>query len=293
MIHTRHGLSHRYDRESIAMTVTNKARIGATRMASSRPLEIMTRVGFIGYGLLHLAVAWLAIQLVVGHQPGETDQSGAFQALAAQPFGRFLLAVVAIGLAAMALWQLLLAAVGHRAEQGGARAFERTASLGRVIVYTALAWTAYGIVAGTPVSSAQQQQSATAGVLAHPPGRVLVFIAGVGVLALGIGLIWYGATRRFERKLMISRMSHHARTLARRCGQVGYPAKGVAFGIVGLLLAGAAVTKDPGKSRGLDAALRTVLQQPFGRFLLVAVALGFAAFAVYCFVQARYRKVTT
>jgi Domain of Unknown Function (DUF1206) len=132
------------------MTVTNKARTGATRMATSRPLEALTRIGFVGYGLLHLAVAWLAIQLAVGHQPGETDQSGAFQTLAAQPLGRFLLAVVAIGLAAMAVWKLLLAAVGHRAEQGAARAFERIASLGRVIVYTALAWTAYRIVAGTP-----------------------------------------------------------------------------------------------------------------------------------------------
>jgi hypothetical protein len=271
------------------MTVTNSAR----RVATSRPLETLTRVGFVGYGLLHFAVAWLAIQLVVGHQAGETDQSGAFATLAGQPFGRFLLIVVIVGLAAMAVWQLLLAAVGHRAEHGKARTFERVASLGRTIAYAFLGWTAYSVVAGTPTSSAQQQQNATEGLLTHPAGRALVLVAGLGVLALGIGMMVYGVKRVFERKLMTYRMSHAARVAARRCGQIGYLAKGVAFGIVGVLLADAGLTRDPGKSRGLDAALHTLIRQPLGPYLLFAVALGFAAAGVYCFVQARYRKVTT
>src|SRR5947207_8833971 len=145
------------------MTAAKTARRGATRVANSGPLEALTRIGFVGYGLLHLAVAWLAIQLMVGHRAAETDQSGAFQALVGQPFGRFLLIVVAVGLAAMAVWQLLLAAVGHRAEQGMARVAERLASLGRVVIYAGLAWTAYRVIAGTPTSNAQQQPDTTAG----------------------------------------------------------------------------------------------------------------------------------
>jgi hypothetical protein len=273
--------------------MTNSARRQATRVANSRPLEMLTRTGFIGYGLLHLAIAWLAVQLVVGHQPGETDQSGAFATLAQQPLGRFLLVVVVIGLLAMSVWQLLLAAVGHRSERGKSRTFERVASLARTAAYLALAWTAYRVVTGTPTSSAQQQQQATAGVLAHPAGRFLIVLCGLGVLALGIGMLVYGAKRKFERKLMTYRMSHAARVTARRTGQAGYIAKGIAFGIVGLLLVDAAATKDAGKSRGLDAALHAIVAQPFGGFLLLVVAVGFAAAGVYCFVQARYRKVTT
>jgi len=175
-----------------------------------------TRVGFVGYGLLHLAVAWLAIQLVIGHQGGETDQSGAFQTLVGQPFGRFLLIVVVVGLAAMSVWQLLLAAIGHQAEQGKARVFERVASLCRTIVYAALAWTAYKVVVGVPTSNAQQQQDTTAGFLAHPAGRILVFLFGLGILALGIGMAIYGTKRKFERKLMMSRMREPTRIAARR-----------------------------------------------------------------------------
>jgi uncharacterized protein DUF1206 len=275
------------------MTVANSARRQATRVASSRPLEVLTRVGFVGYGLFYLVMAWLAVQLVIGHQPGETSQSGAFATLASHPAGRFLLIVVAVGLVAMSVWQLLLAAVGHRAEQGRSRTFERLISLGRTVLYAFLAWTAYRVVTGNPTSSAQQQQNATAGILAHPAGRALVVIAGLTVLAVGIGILVYGAKRKFERKLRTYRMSETARKAARRAGQVGYIAKGIAVGIIGLLLLDAALTRDPTKSRGLDAALRTVLQEPFGRLLLLAVAVGFAAAGVYCFVQARYRKVTT
>jgi len=268
------------------MTVTSSAR----RVATSRPLEILFRIGFVGYGLLHLAVGWLAIQLALGRQPGESSQSGAFQTLARQPFGRFVLIVVVIGLAAMAIWQLLLAVAGHQGERH--RNLERAASLGRTILYTALAWTAYKVVAGVPASSAQQQQQATAGVMGKPFGQFLVAVVGLAVLALGVGLLVYGAKRQFERRLMMYRMSEATRRTARRLGQVGYIAKGIAFGIVGLLLFDAAVTHDPAKSRGLDAALRTVIAQPFGRWLLILVAIGFVAFGIYCFFQSRYRKVT-
>jgi hypothetical protein len=274
------------------MTVANSARRRATRVANSGPLEALTRMGFVGYGLLHLAVAWLAVQIALGHLGGEGSQSGAFQLLAAQPFGRFLLIVVIVGLAAMSLWQLLLALVGHRAEQGMSRTAERLASAARTVIYAALAWTAYKVVSGSPTSSAQQQESATAGVLANPSGRLLVILGGLAVLGVGVGMAIYGAKRKFEPKLMMSRMSHSTRTAARWLGQVGYIAKGAAFAIVGILLVNAAATNDPAKSRGLDAALRALVKQPFGAFLLILIALGFLAFGIYCFVQSRYRKVT-
>lgn len=274
------------------MTVVNSARRGAWRTVTSGPLEMLIRTGFVGYGLLHIAVGWLAVEIALGRSHEEGSQSGAFQTLAGRPFGRFLLIAVVVGLAAMALWQLLLAAVGHRDELGAARTFERVASVSRVVVYAALAWTSGQVLAGSPTSSAQQQQQATAGVLAHPAGRWLVALAGLVVAAIGVGMLIYGAKRKFEKKLMTGRMRHNTRLTAVRLGQAGYIAKGVAFGIVGLLLIDAAVTLDPNKSRGLDAALRTVVAQPFGAFLLILVAVGFVAFGVYCFFQARYRKVT-
>jgi hypothetical protein len=65
-------------------------------------------------------------------------------------------------------------------------------------------------------------------------------------------------------------------------------AKGIAFGIVGGLFCYAAATHEAQKSGGLDQALSEVLEQPLGPFLLAAIALGFGAFGLFCFAQARY-----
>jgi hypothetical protein len=273
------------------MTAVNTVRRSARRASNSSLLVGLTRMGLAGYGLLHLAVAWLAVQIALGKAHDSGDQSGAFRTVASQPFGKVVLVLVIVGLGAMAIWQLLLAFNGHRDKRGAARAFERIASAARAVIYTALAVTAEKVVTGAPASSADQQQSATAGVMASPTGVFLVALAGLAVLAVGIGMVWYGWKHKFEEKLLVSRMSAQARTLARHLGQAGYAAKGAAFGIVGLLLLDAAVSHNPSKSRGLDSALHTLAQQPFGVVLLLAVAVGFAAFGLYCFFQSRYRKV--
>jgi hypothetical protein len=273
------------------MTAVHSARRTARRAARSSVLETLTRIGFVGYGLLHLAVAWLAVQIALGHPTTEGDQAGAFRYLADQPFGRFLLMVTVVGLAAMAVWQLLLAFVGHREERGFSRTAERVASAARTVVYAALALTAYKVVVRTPTSNAEETQQATAGVMAYPAGLWLVGLGGVAVVALGVGLGVYGARRKFEKRLLLGRMSRSARRTAVRLGQAGYLAKGIAFGIVGVLLFQAATSHNPARSRGLDAALRLLVGQPYGPLLLVLIALGFAAFGTYCFFQARYRKV--
>jgi Domain of Unknown Function (DUF1206). len=273
------------------MTAVGTARRGARRTADSGLLVGLTRMGFIGYGLLHLAIAWLAVQIALGNTATSGDQSGALGTLVAQPFGRFLLWLIVVGLCAMAIWQLLLAAVGHRDEHGKSRVMQRLGSAAKMLVYAAVAFTAFKVVTGAGASSGDQQQNATAGIMAKPAGQFLVGLAGLVVVAVGVGLVFYGAKRKFEDKLLIGRMSQRVRQLACRLGQFGYVAKGVAFTIVGVLLLDAAITHNPAKSRGLDAALRALAHQPFGVFLLIAVGIGFAAFGVYCFIQSRYRKV--
>ena len=106
-----------------------------------------------------------------------------------------------------------------------------------------------------------------------------------------MGLVVYGLIKRFEKHLMTYRMDARTRRVSRALGVAGYTAKGVAYAIAGGLLVAAAVTYDPDKARGLDGALHTLAAQPYGRILLTAVALGIAAFATFCFVQSRYRKV--
>jgi hypothetical protein len=108
------------------------------------------------------------------------------------------------------------------------------------------------------------------------------------VVAIGVGLVVFGLTKKFEDELEPGATSGRYGTAIVRLGQAGHCAKGVAFGIVGGLFLWAAWTFNPDKSGGLDVALRTVLDQPFGPWLLGLIAIGLACYGVFCFVRARY-----
>ena len=75
-----------------------------------------------------------------------------------------------------------------------------------------------------------------------------------------------------------------------RLGEGGYLAKGVALGLVGGLLTYATLTLDRQRT-GLDGAMQTIVEQPYGKFLLTAVAAGFVAFGLFTILQSRYRRM--
>jgi hypothetical protein len=60
--------------------------------------------------------------------------------------------------------------------------------------------------------------------------------------------------------------------------------------VLGILIVVAGFTSQPEKARGLDAALKTLANQPFGPWILTAVALGLAAYGVFQLVTARHRR---
>ena len=114
-------------------SLPTQARGAASRTANSSWLEHLTRGGLVGYGIIHLLFAWLILQIAFDGSGTDGDQSGALHRLAEKPFGTFLIVVIVIGLIAMTLWQLLEAAIGHRAERGRHR-WGRELGAGVVVV---------------------------------------------------------------------------------------------------------------------------------------------------------------
>jgi Domain of Unknown Function (DUF1206) len=67
--------------------------------------------------------------------------------------------------------------------------------------------------------------------------------------------------------------------------RTGLVAKGFSYGIVGFLAAKLALG-DGGKATSRQGALQTIAQQSYGKILLILLACGFAAYALWRFVQA-------
>lgn len=275
------------DSHHAGSTATGRAEEAGRQVEGSRTFAALVTTGLIAYGVVHLLVAWIAVQLAWGGTGQEASQQGAFQEMASTPVGDVLVWVTGIGLFALALWQIFEAVWGHLdAEEGRKRIVKRLGSAAKAVVYAALGVSAIGTAVGSASSGGgSSEETLTAKLLSAPFGRVLVIAVGVVVLVVGGRLVYRGVTKKFRHDL-----DGGVRPGALRLGQIGYIAKGVALGIVGILFVLAAVTFDPDKAGGMDDALRTLREQPFGPYLLTVMAAGIGCFGLYCFVWSRHHK---
>lgn len=254
-------------------------------------MQVLGRAGIICYGIVYLLVAYLAGRVAFGDSSQQADQRGAIQEIGSTGMGGFLLWVLAIGLFAFAAWQLLMAAKGYQwVTEKGKRTRRRIASVARAVVGVALGVAAVRYASGSSGGSGNEQQTMTAKLLALPAGPFLVVVAGLVVIAVAVATAAKGFRKSFLNDLDLADLPSGTQQWVRRLGVFGYVAKGVTFGIVGALVCIAGFNHDPKEAGGLDAALKTLAAQPFGTVLLCIVALGLAAFGVYCFAAAKAHK---
>jgi len=267
------------------------------RADQSKTLDRGIRVGLVVYGVMHLLIALIAFQLVLGEAGGQkASGSGAFAELADSGLGRAVLWVMVLGFLMLVVWQGIEAAVGHRDEEGGKRLAKRLVNAGRAVVYAVLGVSAAttALNAGSPGGGSggggASTDTFTARLMSAPGGQILVVVVGLAVVGVGAALVYRGVKEKFTKHLDAGAKQGERRKPIVLLGKVGYAAKGVALAAVGVLFLVAGVRHDPDKSGGLDAALRELLQEPFGGWLVGAVALGLAAFGLYCFAWARHLK---
>jgi hypothetical protein len=261
----------------------------ARRAANSPAAHALARAGLAARGIIYILIGWVAILVAVGQSSREADQEGALQLLASKPYGMVSLWLLGIGFACYALWRFSEAAFGVTGEGNGAG--PRLKSLFRGLVYAGLAYLTFQVISGVHSNEAAKQQDVTASVMHHAGGRWLVGIVGLIVVIAGVALIAQGIRRRFMRQMQTSRMSPRERRVAEWLGVIGTVARGVVFALAGVLVIDAAVTYSPSKAGGVDKALLTLRDQPFGEFLLGLAAAGLIIFGIYGLCEARWRRV--
>lgn len=273
----------------------NQAKTAVRGAAMSRTMTMLARLGYAVKGVVYLIIGALAAELAAGRGGATTDQKGALQTIYEQPFGKFLLVVVGIGLVGFALWSFIQAI--YDTEGKGRQAKGIIARIGYAVVglgYLLLSFGAFQLVMGTGSagqSSTASTQDWTARLLKLPFGVALVVIVGLVILGLACYLYAKAWTAKFQRRLNLASLNTQLRKGMIFLGRFGYAALGVVFTIIGFFMIVAALQHNPGQARGLDTALKELLHQPFGPLLLGIVALGLIAYGVYSFVEARYRRV--
>jgi hypothetical protein len=261
----------------------------ARRASGSPAAHWLARAGLTARGVIYILIGWVAILVALGRSSNQADQQGALQLLAGKPYGLISLWLLGLGFACYAVWRLSEAAFGVVGEGNGAG--PRLKSLGRALVYASFAYLTFKVILGTQSNQAGQQEDATATVMRHSGGRLVVGVVGVIIVIAGLVLVVEGIRHKFMKFLQTAQMSRRTRRVVERLGMVGTVARGLVFALAGVLVVDAAVTYQPSKAGGLDKALLTLRNQPFGEFLLILAALGLITFGIYGLCEARWRRV--
>lgn len=265
---------------------------GMAGAAAQHPwVKILARVGLAAIGVVYMLVGGLAVRLALGSGgggEGAPDQQSALQQIQEAPLGRFLLGLIALGLLGYMIWRLTEAFADLQGEGDEPKGLGKRASHAiNGLVYGALGFQAALMALGRPNSGGGQQEW-TARFMALPLGRWLVGLAGLFVIGYGIYQLYSAWTREYRERFAYEQMSADERRWIDPISVAGLVAHGIVLGLIGLFLIQAAYTFNPQEAQGLSGALNEIASQPFGPWLLGAVAVGLVAYGVYKLAQARY-----
>lgn len=255
-------------------------------------VRLFARMGYAARGIVYLLVGGLAALAAFG-QGGQTEGSrGALERLLTAPFGKILLAIMAIGLVGYAMWRSIQAIndADHHGTDAKGLAI-RTGLMVSAITHLLLAFFAASLIfqfGGSTGGSGSGSQGVAGWLMQQPLGRWLV--GGVGLVMIGVGIAhaFKGYTAKFDKHFaMPSQTQQWAYPICR----FGLVVRGLVFVIVGSFFIIAAYQINPNEAGGIREVFNTLRSQPYGQWLLAFVAVGLFAFGLYSLLAAIYRRI--
>ena len=267
----------------------------ASPLAANRWFQLVARIGYIVTGLIYLLIGVTTIRLALSRgtdgSADQADQHGAVQLIEAVPGGVVVCVIAAIATIALALWLLVEGFVDSSGEEDRKRRyFTLIKFVGKAVAYGALGITTLKTIFDSPGDTEEIADDTSAELMQTGFGAALLVIAGLAVLAFGIGLAVRGITRKFVDDLDLSSAGKAEKPVI-AAGVIGYVARGVAFSLIGLTFIVAVFTRDPEDASGMSGALASVLEWPLGQPLLIVIGVGLIIGGVATALRAKFQKM--
>lgn len=255
----------------------------------------IARVGFAAKGAIYVGVGLLALSLAAGFTAEAQDARGAIEYLAGRPFGRIVLVGLAFGLLSFGLWNLVQCVwdperVGIDWVGKVMRVFfGLSAGLNFFLAYKV---GAVGFGHGWGGESGDEAvKSWTERVLHWPGGRALVLVAAAVVAIVAISQVVRFIRGKFMDVFSDSELKQAERRLVKVSARLGFAAQAIVAGLIAWFLWRAGLTREASESGGFTKALATLLQQPYGRWLLGFTAIGVMARGLFIWLMVPYREI--
>lgn len=254
--------------------------------------EPMARFGYASKAVIYAIVGGLALMAAANRGGRITDTSGALRVVLAQPFGRILLVVLAVGLCGYAAWRITDAIMDpdrHGTDAGGL--VERIGNVIRAAIYGMLGLEAFRLSRGLGGSSGREAEMWTSRIMDFPLGDWLIGAVGVIVAVYGASQVRSAWRERVGKLIDLSPLPPGARTSIVNVCRFGVGARGVIITALGIFLARAAIQHDPSAAAGTRESMIELANVFEGRWMLWALAAGLLAYAVDQTVHARCRRI--
>lgn len=254
-------------------------------------IERLARAGYAAKALLYATIGLLAAHMPLGDGRLATT-IGAMHSVQHAPFGRFLIALVAIGLIGYAVWRMVEAILDPERRGAGAKALALRASFAfRAIIHAALAVTAARLAVGSPAEGdGNDAERWAARALGITGGRWLLWVIALSIGVFGLYQIYRAFAAKLGKRLQYGQISAETGRWILGVSRLGVAARGIVFATVGFMFANSAMRQSAARAGGIDDALQSLSRLGRGPFL--AIAAGLIAYGVYEVVNARYRRIT-
>ena len=255
------------------------------RASAARSLGFLARLGHAARGLVFVAMGVLAARAVVTARSVTAGSREALGALLREPHGSLIVAVVAGGLFADAIF---------RAVEGAGRRRSLLFRLGRwaraagaaILGVTALGVGRHLRTAG----SADGARHAAQWVLRQTWGPRALILSGAIAGVIAAAEIFRGVTGRFREGYRRKSMSRFEKTWAGRVTRLGLAAHGAVVAVIAFYLVRAGLEIRARDVIDSGTALRRIASLPMGTGILAGIALGLAAYGLSEWILALYRK---
>ncbi|MEE4211774.1 MAG: DUF1206 domain-containing protein [Parvularcula sp.] len=250
--------------------------------------EKLARAGFAARGVVYTIIGVFAISAAFGS--GRTEGSkGAIESLTGSTWGQVVLGFLVIGLFGYGLWRLLSGALDFENEGSDKKGIaKRVAYVASGLAHFALSIYAAALLFGSGGGgSGGGAQSMTAKLMQQPFGRYLVMAAGMIAFIVAAAQLSKAFKEKYRRHIALP----DAHGVSNKLIKFGIISRAVVFAIIGAFLVYAGITVSPENAKGVGGALSWMQEQSYGSILLAFIGVGLLGFALFSFLQARYRVI--
>ena len=240
---------------------------------ASAAIKTIATIGYVAKGLVYCLVGILAFMAAfeLGKGAGnDVDKQSTFSFIEQLPAGKWLLAVVALGLLCYVLWRIIQAFLPGDGDDSKMKTISKKVRyLFSGLAYLLLALFAVRMVLKNEKGGGSSNQQAIKKVMQMDYGQWMIGLLALVIASVGVYQIYYSFSEKYKKHISVASMDQRTCNLLLSSGKIGYVARGLVWLVIAWLAGKAALACQCIGSRRYSQGI-PVCRECFFRLLFIS-----------------------